>query len=132
MQTFREHYNRRSSAILPTNSTLHVHTPEKNEFHSTWHNWDNEAKAQGKEPAGGTYLLLKKHDPWGKSDKPNYKILSGSGHPDNYPNVGEGFEAHHDQSGKRLGYHTVVAKTTHAEAHKLGEHVKSAKLYVYK
>lgn len=121
MKTFREFVTesdnalmrrlRGSSAILPSRSKLNPKAPHKNEYHADWQRSGSE----------GTYLNLKRGD--------KHIILSGSGKPSNYPEVGSTIKAHHDQTFKDLGHWEVTHKVSHSEAHKLPHH---APLYVYK
>jgi hypothetical protein len=109
-------YNRRTTAILPTSTRLDSAKANKNELHSCWG------------PNPGTYLVLsQKH---GYPTKERQIILSGSGKPEGYPEVGAIIDAHHDQTMKELGRWQVIAKSSHSDVTTLK--TKSLPLYVYK
>ena len=111
----------RTTSILATRSMLNPLHPEKNEFHQSWAGYP------------GTYLVLTTKDFW--SGKSKTMILSGSGAPKGYPNVGDVIHAHHDQTLADLGRWTVMDKVTHENVAALRYVLSpkaSAPLWVYK
>jgi hypothetical protein len=114
-------HGKRTTAILPTHSSLNPQKPDANEFHVCW-----------KSDQSGTYLLLRSDKDW--NGKVRYIILSGSGCPEIYPVEDFRFIAHHDQTFADLGGWTVVKKVSHAEVGRLRVAMAkpSAPLYVYK
>jgi hypothetical protein len=106
----------RTTAILPTRSSLNLIQPQKNEFHASWKEC--------------TYLLLESEADFMKPSR--QIILSGSGTPAGYPEVGSIINAHHDQTMAQLGRWSVVAKVSRDQVGTLPAMKPSLPLYVYK